>query len=385
MNTKIKEIRIHTYRYDTPDIGLDRTGAIPTYRPGDTFTRAEGVLEIETEGGIVGQVAGWPRVEGALLPAFKHALLGRDALDREAINRDLKLLSRHYGRLSMGIVDVALWDIAGKVYDAPIYRLLGGSRERLPCYSSTMNGGDSGGLSTPESYGDFAEQCLEMGYRGFKIHPWPGRPISEHIRAVECLGERVGGKMDLMIDPFSYYRTFGEAVKVGQACDAAGFFWLEDLYMDTGVSEPAHRRLRSLLKTPFLQGEHLRGLEQHMNLVFAEATDFVRGDVFYDGITGTMKIAHAAEANGLDLEIHSCGPAQRHAMAAMENSNYYEIVWTHPDTDIPLITDELYLDFKDGIESIDSDGTVGVPQGPGLGVTLNWDWIKRQSIGTETL
>ena len=70
------------------------------------------------------------------------------------------------------------------------------------------------------------------------------------------------------------------------------------------------------MKTPLLQGEHIRSLEPHVDLMVAKGTDFVRGDVIYDGITGTMKIAHAAEGLGLDIEYHGCGPATRHVMAA---------------------------------------------------------------------
>ena len=77
-----------------------------------------------------------------------------------------------------------------------------------------------------------------------------------------------------------------------------------------GVSQFAHRKLRQLIKTPLLLGEHVRGLEPQVDLIAAEATDFVRADPDYDGgITGVMKIAHAAEGFGLDVEIHAPGPA----------------------------------------------------------------------------
>ena len=79
--------------------------------------------------------------------------------------------------MGMSQVDMALWDIAGKFYEAPIYRLLGEYRKDLPCYASTYIGDDQpGGLNSPEAYADFAEQCFEMGYPAFKIHPWRERP-----------------------------------------------------------------------------------------------------------------------------------------------------------------------------------------------------------------
>ena len=111
-----------------------------------------------------------------------------------------------------------------------------------------------------------------------------------------------------MIDPACEYMTFGEALKVGWACDEERFFWYEDPYRDGGTSQFGHRKLRQLIRTPLLQTEHVRSLEPHIDFVVNEATDFVRGDVGYDGITGVMKVAHACEGLGVDIEFHGAGP-----------------------------------------------------------------------------
>jgi L-alanine-DL-glutamate epimerase-like enolase superfamily enzyme len=67
--------------------------------------------------------------------------------------------------VGVGVVDTVLWGLAGKYHNAPIYELLGGSQQKLPCYASTFLGDhEAGGLSSPEAYADFAEQCLAMGY-----------------------------------------------------------------------------------------------------------------------------------------------------------------------------------------------------------------------------
>jgi L-alanine-DL-glutamate epimerase-like enolase superfamily enzyme len=376
----ITKIEVYEYEWELKDVGLDATGAIPTYRPGDAYKRRGGALRIHTDVGIVGEFAGWGLVEAALLPAYLHALLGRNALEREGIYRDMKLASRQAGRIGMGIVDIALWDIAGKFYEAPISELLGGYRTKLPCYASTMNGGEEGGLASPEAFADFAEQCLEIGYPAYKIHPWPGGPIRRHVEAVRAVGKRVGDKMNLMIDPFCYYQTFGEALMVGRACDEQNFFWWEDPYADGGISQFGHAKLRELVKTPLLQGEHIRSLEPHVDLMVAKGTDFVRGDVVYDGITATMKIAHAAEGLGLDIEYHGCGPATRHVMAATRNSNYYEVVWVHPE--IAQMNAPLYRDgYQDELHAVDKGGCVSVPTGVGLGVEYDWAWIEKSRVG----
>ena len=118
--------------------------------------------------------------------------------------------------------DLALWDLAGKMSGLPVHALIGTYRTRVPAYASTIDGAVTGPLSTPESYGEFARQCLEMGYRGFKIHPMAWPDVQTHVDCVLAVGERVGGKMDAMIDPYCLYPTFSDALKVGRACDKAG-------------------------------------------------------------------------------------------------------------------------------------------------------------------
>jgi L-alanine-DL-glutamate epimerase-like enolase superfamily enzyme len=312
---------------------------------------------------------------------FAHFLIGKNALERERIYQGVKRSLRQVARLGIAPVDVCLWDIAGKYYDAPIYELLGGSRKKLPCYASTFHGDTNGGLDRPEAYADFSEQCLEMGYPAFKIHGWGNAPIAQEVANVRAVGRRVGGKMDLMLDPACEYRTFGDALKVGRACDEMDFFWWEDPFQDGGISQFAHRRLRQLVKTPLLQTEHVRSLEPHVDFILADATDFVRGDVLYDGITGVMKLAHAAEGLGIDIEIHFTGPAQRHCMAAIRNTNYYEMGLVHPR--LRGRRSSIYRDYRDGLEAIDAEGCVEVPEGPGLGVEIDWDYVNRKRTGGE--
>ena len=90
-------------------------------------------------------------------------------------------------------------------------------------------------------------------------------------------------------------------------------------------------------------------------MLLSGATDFVRGNVsggFGDGITGTIKLASAAETIGADIEIHGVGPAQRHVMSAIGNSNYYEMVWVHPDAECLQLTADIFLDgYKDSEKS----------------------------------
>ena len=97
-----------------------------------------------------------------------------------------------------------------------------------------------------------------------------------------------------------------------------------------------------------------------------------------------MKLAHAAEGLGLDIEFHGPGPAQRQCMAAVRNTNYYEMGLIHPHA--PASQDsQLYKDgYRDTLDAIDPDGCVPVPQGPGLDVQIDWDWVAHKRTGLVT-
>ena len=167
-----------------------------------------------------------------------------------------------------------------------------------------------------------------------------------------------------------------DALKVGYACDEAGFFWFEDPYFDGGATEYGHRKLREYIRTPLLQGEKVHSIQQKVNLLLANATDFIHGGIPGNGVTGTMKLAGAAEALGVDVEIHGSDPAQHHTMSAIGNSNYYEMVWVHPDVECLQMTNEIYTNYADGLDAVDPEGNVDVPGGPSYGVEYDWKAIE---------
>ena len=373
----ITSIEVFQYEKDIIDVGVEPTIGILIYQPGGVQKFRGRGLRINTDVGVSGEYFGGFEADYAVIGGLAHTLIGRNALERDAIYDDLKQATRQQSRMGMGVVDIALWDLAGKYYDAPIYELLGGSAgKKLPCYASTYVGDyEEGGLNSPEAYADFAEACLELGYPGFKIHGWQDAPLRDQIELVRAVGRRVGDRMDLMLDPFCAIKTFADALKLGRACDEFDYFWYEDPFRDGGVSAFAHRKLRQLIKTPLLQLEHLRGLESHVDFIVADGTDFVRIDTDYDGgITGVMKIAHAAEGFGLDVELHGPGPDRRHVMAAVRNTNYYEMGLLHPKLD-PFHMAPFKCGYRDAIDAVDADGCVVAPDGPGLGVEYDWDTI----------
>ena len=381
---KITKIEIHEFQSEARDLAPDDyyNGFNTVYKPGAVTTHTGHILCIHTDQGITGEFVGGSHADYAQMGMFMHYLIGKNPLQRELIYNDVKRALRKLDRMSMGPVDIALWDIAGKLYGAPVWEMLGGYRMALPAYASTYHGDENGGLDSPEAFADFAIQCREIGYRAFKIHGWSHAPIQREVANVLTVRERVGDTMDLMLDPACEYETFADALRVGRACDEANFFWYEDPFKDGGISCFAQRKLRQMIKTPILMGEHVRSLEPKVDAVIAEATDYMRVNPTYDlGITGAIKVAHAAEGFGLDVEIHGCGPAQRHVMASVRNANYYELGLVHPLT--ANAASPVYANYSDALDAIDENGCLPVPNGPGLGVDINWDWVEAHRTGVQ--
>lgn len=380
----ITGIDVHEFKFEVRNMARSGRGAAQYVAGGKSHITGV-ALVVHTDAGITGEYINSRTADAAAIRHLADIVIGQDALEREYLYTEMKRATQQIGRLGVGLIDIALWDIAGKFHGAPIFQLLGGHRRRLPTYASTWNGDETpGGLSTAEDYADFAEHCLELGYPAYKIHPWREGPVQRDIDMALEVAKRVGGKMDLMWDAACKYETLADAVKVGHALDEAGYYWYEDPYKDTGMSAFGHKKLRQLVKTPLLMTEFVRMLEPHVDFAIAEGTDFLRADPDFDGgITGTMKIAHAAEGLGLDVEVHASNAARRHAMAAMRNSNYYEMALVHPKAG-PYNPPVFLNGYADTLEAIDSDGCVAVPEGHGLGVEHDWDFImKNRTDGVE--
>lgn len=395
----IDRVEIREFAFEAQNLGVQATksdkrgsgggtpGGAVEYMPGATATITRYAVVIETADGARGEyVTHYVGTKSAHAQSLMLApmLIGRDAEAREGLYDDMKRELRQYDHMGHGPIDIALWDLAGKKYGLPVWKMLGGYRTRLPAYASTYHGDRNGGLDSKEAFANFALQCREIGYRAYKIHGWHEGNAREEAACLRHVRDAVGDSMDLMVDYACELRTLADAIYVGHACDDAGYFWYEDPFRDAGTSAHAHKILREKIRTPLLQTEHIRGVEPKADFVLAGGTDFLRSDPEYDmGITGAMKIAHLAEALGIDCEVHAPGPAHRAVMSAMRNSNFYEIALVGPDC--PNAIPPVYTcGYSDQLDCIDSDGCVGLPGGPGLGVSYDWDFIDRNTTSAAS-
>jgi L-alanine-DL-glutamate epimerase-like enolase superfamily enzyme len=373
----ITEVELHEFDYLVEGMGTDDGNWV--HDPGNTLEPPGFVLTVRTADGSEGHYRGFaftpPMV--AQIGMVADRLLGRDPLEREAIWTELWRALRHTDHLGVGPIDVALWDLAGRHYGESVAALLGAGREELPAYASTTFVDDNGGLDSPAAFADYAESLLAEGYGAFKFHGHPRSRPDVDIAVCEALAERVGDEMDLMLDSSSLYRTYSDALRVGRALDELDFFWYEDPLYDGGTSPAMLRKLAATLETPVLGLEHVRtghfGTVGHLE---SGAADLVRTSSHLDGgITGVRKTAAAVEGFGLDVELLLGGPSHAHAMAAIRNSSYYEHGLLHPGGDWVL-----NQAFR-GEPETPENGSLSVPEGPGLGVDIDWEFVEERATG----
>jgi len=339
------------------------------------------VLRVATTDGAEGFCFG---IGDSAVELVRPLLIGRHAFDREAIWRDLRRLWRAYRSeltdADLGAVDQALWDLAGRRFGQPVHRLLGGVRDRVPAYASTM-GGDAtgGGLDSPEAFADFAEHCQGLGYRAFKVRTWmpPLEPdIRRDLAACRAVRERVGPDMVLMLDPHHDYSRV-EALYLGRAIQELDFHWFEEPMDEHSIS--SYVWLTGQLDIPVIGPESAEGkMQTRAEWIVRGASDISRIDVWHGGITVAMKTAHLCEAFGMQLEIHTGGAGNLQVLGAMSiPGEYYERGLLHPRLSYEDRTPWL----RTLIDPLSPDGFVPIPSGPGLGEDIDWSYIEANATG----
>ena len=213
-----------------------------------------GVVTVHTDEGVAGHSFLGSSREGAdvflgpLMDVLKPILVGRNPLDTGAIWAEMWKLSRIVSTYAIGAVDVALWDLAGKVAGLPIHRLLGTCRDKVPAYASTA------WQDTPREYAEEALGFLSEGWPAYKIHPH-GNPRAD-IEISRAVREGVGGDMVLMLDSMWAY-GYEDALRVGRAIEELEYFWYEDPLAEEDIYN--YVKLKSKLDIPIMSTEYAPG------------------------------------------------------------------------------------------------------------------------------
>lgn len=367
---KIDDVTLTLFAWD--DIPATRYGSHTGQFSGQSQL---GLLTIKTDDGVEGHAFLGAASRSATIDAqslvdyLKPMVMGQDPMEHERLYKGLHSRLRATTLRAIGAMDVALWDIAGKVAGLPVYKMLGAYRHSIPAYASSPT------MENPEEYVAQALEFQSAGWAAYKIHPpavW-----KRDIKVCQAVREAVGDDYTLMLDSTWSY-DYPEAVRVGRAIEALNYYWYEDPLAEEDIYN--YVKLRQTLDIPILATEYSPGgFKGYAPWIMLHATDYLRGDVAVKGgLTPCIKAAHMAEGFGMNFEIHHGGNslnnfANLHLCMAISNCEFFEVLLPDGAQKYGMVDDV----------EVDANGMVHAPAGPGLGGDIDFDLIKAKT--TQTL
>ncbi len=320
--------------------------------------------------GIAGGVEVSPEIGSAIIGHFKKGLVGMDPLDNERIWYEMwrpKLVGRRgvTTRMISGI-DIALWDLKGKVANLPVYKLLGGFTDRVDTYIAGGYYEEGKGL---KELAEEMEQNVELGATAVKIKVG-AVPINEDVDRVRVCREAIGPDVRLMVDANNAYRHY-QAIEFARKAEKYDLFWFEEpVEPDDYLGQAEITRATTV---PIAAGENEYTRYGFRDMINHRAVDILQPDaLILGGITEFMKVVALAQANDLDIAPHGSQEVHIHLVAAISNGLILEY---YRDTVNPMYGKvwEHELEFK--------DGKVHAPDRPGLGLEPKWDTLEEFRVG----
>jgi L-alanine-DL-glutamate epimerase-like enolase superfamily enzyme len=326
------------------------------------------ITEILTDQDVTGIGPG--NMDPALLAAVKALLVGADPFDIDLHAQRLYGIAATGNRGTAG-VEIALWDLIGKIAGQPLYKLWGGGRDQVPAYASMLR------LSTPE---ERAEQAVKMKTRGWQAIKFRSSfpEMKDDLRLVELTRKAVGDDYTIMCDgnkaTLDYGSQKGVAWDFTRAYETAKeyqnmkVYWLEEplpRYDFDGLAE-----LNRLIEMKLAGGEGNRGVHEFRTLLERGCFDIVQPEVMLEGPLHLRKIAVLAESMN-KLCIPHVGDSRLgticdlHLVASWPNAPYLEIF-----NDAPIGDYEYPFAMFENPPVLDRNGYFKVPTGPGLGIAI---------------
>jgi L-alanine-DL-glutamate epimerase-like enolase superfamily enzyme len=289
--------------------------------------------------------------------------IGEDPMRTEHIIAKLRLAGDAAGpggifTLALSAIDIALWDIKGKLLEQPLWKLLGGHRDRVPTYAS---GSLRRGLNDAQAE-KAARILVDKGFTQMKTQmALPGNPtVADEIRRIRIVRDAIGPDITLMCD-INQRWDVRQAISIGKQVDPYRLFWLEDVTAPDDYDGLA--RVANALDTPIACGEYLYGIAPFRQMLEARSVDIVMIDVLRaGGITQWLKIAGMAEAFNIPVVSHLAPEIHVHLVSAIPNGLTVE-----------------YMPWSFGLfreVPQPKDGQLTVPQKPGLGLEFDPKTVK---------
>jgi L-alanine-DL-glutamate epimerase-like enolase superfamily enzyme len=377
---RIEQIKVRRFLYKTSTM-RDTDGHS---HPGPERDAIGACLTITCDDGAAGHLLASPAdVRDDLLDQFVRPVLkNADPMRIEQLWQALYKWQRGSGgRLTdrvLAAVELALWDLAGKALGQPVWKLVGGYRDKILAYGSTMCGDDQdGGLRTAEDYGRFAEWLVKQrGYKAIKLHTWmppiPGAPnVKLDYAACAAVREAVGPDIPLMLDPNHWYSR-ADTLWLGRRLEEFGYLWMEEPMEEASISSyqwlSGNLRTLNILGPETMQGKHWTRTEWAAK----GACDMLRTGVWdVGGLGPSLKIAHIAEGFNMSCEVHGTGAGNLAVCAAIANTTFYERGLLHPFIDY----DRPPAHLRRIDDEMDGEGYVHLRDEPGLGQDIDHAYI----------
>ena len=387
---KITRITSHVLGYELPEpLG---------YSQQYYNKRTAHLVEVETDDGVIGwgECFGAGNIalanKGIVELVIQPMILGMDPLDRDVIWHKVYNLMRDHGQKGMPLqslsgVDIALWDIAGKVAGLPLHKLIGGAhRDRIEVYGYGMMLRPEDTDSLVARFADEAAAIKEMGFRAVKKKVGLGTRVD--VRLVEAVRRGVGDGYRFMVDANHCYTTH-DAFYVGRAMEEFDPYWFEEPVAPEDLD--GYRELRLGLKVNIAGGEAEFNRWGWRALLESRGLDIAQPEVCaLGGISEYMRVMALCHAHFTPVVNHVWGSAiavatNMHLIAAMPPLPGGLFPWqpmlefdtTHNTFRDDLLTTPLNIQGQVAA----TGGTVAIPDGPGIGVTPDRDFIRHYTIG----
>ncbi len=343
------------------------------------------IVRIQTDEGIEGigessMLSSDPIVESLIQEWSENYLVGKDPLAGQVhwtrLHQDnLGRGGRLYSTVLSGI-DIALWDLRGKILGVPVYQLLGGPfRNKLRVYAN----GWYTNPASPDLIAEEAKKVVEMGYTAMKFDPFgkiayttiSPEEAQLSVDRVAAVREAVGPNVDILIEVHARFNVY-TAVGLAKRMEQYRPFWYEEPVSQENTNEM--RQVRDRINIPVATGERLYLKFPFFDLVKNEAVDILQPDICNaGGITELHKIGSMAEA--------------QHVMMAPHNTNSAvgTVASFHLDTAMPnFLIQEYHAEFYEPhyfqvVQGLprQKDGYVNLPEGPGLGISLDNELLDK--------
>jgi L-rhamnonate dehydratase len=352
------------------------------------------LVKVSTDEGITGwaDIETQPHVGRAIVTApsggqigmesLRAALIGENPLERERLWQKMYRFLAYYGRQGAGMqmlsgVDIALWDIAGKAFGQPIHTLLGAKyRDRVTGYASTLF------RPTPDAMKAAVAEYRERGFRAIKFG-WGafGHDLARDVALVRAAREEAGPEIELLVDGGWYGTTYQNPYRprslrdwviLIQELEALGVVWLEDCLHPENID--GYRALSEhTTRLRLAAGEQLAGIAEFERLATEGRVDVLQPDLSRcGGLTVGKQVADFATRRQIDCVPHAwlsdlLKAASLHLNAYLMNSRYLEYNVSSASLLNTLCTTHLAM----------VDGSIAVPDGPGLGVAVDEAMVRR--------